>query len=162
MSGGIHLRNLGEEGVNPFNVSATVPPHAPTGDAVIARAVAKVNGRVKGLVVCIATVGVDGTSTDHKQEVFVRNAGFGGAATDQITQKALLKDASLAAPASVPAAGTIFTLAGLSTAADVKKGQIIEVFHDDSGTLGTDVRATFNIVDLIYEASANLDPTISG
>lgn len=154
----IKRQNVKDVGVAPFNVSATVPPHAPTAAAVIARTVAKRPGRVKGLVVCVAVAGTPGNSTDFKQVVRVRNAAQ-GAGTTVITDDAVLADMNTA-PDTLPAAGTILKALGLSSAADVQAGQILEVHYSESGTIGTATRATFSIVDLLYESANHMDSII--
>lgn len=154
---GIGQRNKREILLQPVNVSATVPPHAPTSAAVVARCVAPVPGRVKGIAVCIAVAGTAGNSTDFKQVVRCRDANAPGSGTTVVTSDAVLMDLNLT-PDDLPAAGTIRRGMRLSTAADLAQGDIIDIHYSESGTIGTATRATFNIVGVIFEASGHLDP----
>ncbi len=155
---GIRQVNKREKLIAVLNVSATVPPHAPVASAVIARAVAPRDGKVKGLVVAIAVAGTTPAgSADFKQAVRCRDAGAGGAGTTVITEDAVLGNW---ATDVLPAAGTRIVAAGLSAAAPLQAGDIIDIHYNETGTVGTAVRATFNIIGILYEAADHLDPTI--
>ena len=155
---GIRQVNKREVSLSPRNVSAAVPPHDPGDtDVVIARAVAPVAGKVKALVIVQAVVPTAGNSSDFKQTLSVRNAGVGGGGSAVITDVIVIMDVSLT-PDLLPAAGTVFVAVG--TGAQVAKGEILEVYHTATGTVGTANPAEFNIVDIIYEANAHLDSSI--
>lgn len=156
--GGISLKNLRQVSLAPQNVSASVPPHDPGDtDVVIARAVAPVDGKVRALVAAQAVVPTAGNGSGFKQTLTVRNAGVGGGGTAVVTDAIVLMDLT-PTPDLLPAAGTIFVAVG--TGAQVRKGEILEVFHTATGTIGTANPAEFNIVDIIYEANAHLDSSI--
>ena len=156
--GGIRQVNKREVSLSPRNVSASVPPHDPGDtDVVIARTVAPVDGKVKALVIAVAVVPTAGNSSDFKQTLSVRDAGFGGAGSTIITDVIVIMDLNLT-PDFLPAAGTVFIAVG--TGAIVQKGTVLEVYHTATGTVGTANPTEFNIVDLIYEADAHLDSSI--
>lgn len=155
---GIRRANIREQLLAVVNVSATVPPHAPGASAVIARAVAPTRGKVKGLVVCIAVAGTTPAgSADFKQALRCRDANAPGTGTTVITDDAVLGDW---ATDILPAAGTILKALGLASAAALDQGDIIDVHYNETGTLGTAVRATFSIVGIVFEAAAHVDPIL--
>lgn len=159
--GGIAIKNTREYLLSIFNASATVPPHTTTGAAVIARSVAPVSGRVKAVAASVAVVGTRGTSTDFKEGVRCRNAGFAGAGTTVVTGDAVLRDESQPTVAlQDPPAGTVRVGHRLSSAAVMAQGAIIEYHKTESGTIGTATRCTFNILGAIFEAENNLDFTL--
>lgn len=156
--GGIALKNR-REILLPFdNVSATVPPHAPTANAVIARAVAPVNGSVRAIGAVVAVVGTRGNSTDFTQAVRARNAGFAGTGTTIITSDAILRNEALATAAlQDPPAGTKRLGIRLPAAALMLGGQIIDAHYQEGGTQGTATECTFNLLGVMYESVSNLD-----
>jgi hypothetical protein len=152
---GIQLKNQNQANEGVLNVSATVPPHAPTSSAVIARYVAPGNGKVF-LVVSVAVAGAVGNSVDFKQVVRLRNADFPGSGTTIVTNDAIIFNATTGA-VDTSVAGTIKQAAFLASAAPVLKGQVVDVHYSETGTIGTATRATFNIVGVIFEAGQHMD-----
>ena len=150
---GIQLKNQNQEAGTIVNVSATVPPHAPTAAAVIARVGALGTGKAH-IVVAVAVAGTKGNSADFKQVVRLRDAGFDGTGTTVITNDAVIADASLAAE---PAQGAIVQGLMLASAAPVIKGKIIDIHYSESGTIGTATRATFTVLEVILEPAQHVD-----
>jgi len=156
MSGGIRLKNLGEYDLETVSASATVPPHVIAAAGVVKRYVAKASGRLKAVVVVVATAPT-GTGGDHTQGLKVDKRGISGAVTAvNIAPEKKIKD-DTTTPDILRAVGTRIVLTGLSDN-HVLEGEIFELVATETGTpAGTD--SAFSIIQCILESDSHLDAT---
>lgn len=142
------------------NVSATVPPHAPTTTATVLRFVMPKSGKLKAVTCIVAAAGTAGNSTDLKETLKVNKRGVTGAVSAvAISAEVSLVDLNLT-PDLILASGTVVNLPGLSGNRAVK-GEICDLVWTETGTLGTATRATFSVLGIEFEADSNISPSVN-
>jgi hypothetical protein len=129
----------------------------PTADKDVAAVVAPCNGYVKALVIAVVTAGAAGSSTDLKEEYWVKNGGLAGAGTVQLTKKIAATDLTQT-PDYLPAAGTKLVGVAVEPAPKVLMGDTLFVTFDTSGTIGTATRPVVKLIGIVMVADGNIDP----
>jgi hypothetical protein len=74
-----------------------------------------------------------------------------------VTADAVVKDQTLT-PDDLPVAGTVRRGSALNIAGNVfGEGHIIDIHYNETGTIGTGTRATFNLLGVLYECATDAD-----
>lgn len=137
-----------------LNVSATVPPHAPTTTAVVARFTMQKAGVIKRAAAIVAVAGTAGNSADLKDTLKINKRGVTGAvAAVAVTSEVSLIDVTQT-PDLILAAGARVNMEGLPGNHCVE-GEICDVQWTETGTINTGTRPTFNILAIEVEFDTN-------
>lgn len=154
--GEINLVNMREWNLEAVAASATIPPHVIAAAGTVKRYVAPANGRLKALVLKVATPPT-GTGGDHTQGLKIDKRGISGGVTAvNIAAEIKLKD-DTTTPDILRAQDDRIVMTGLA-GNTLEEGEIFELVATESGSeAGND--SAFNIVECIFEASSHLDGT---
>ena len=152
----LRLVNTREVNLEAVAASATVPPHVIAAAATVKRYVAPANGRLKALILKVATPPT-GTGGDHTQGLRIDKRGVSGAVTAVIIAAEIKLKDDTTTPDILRAQDDRIVMYGL-TGNTLLEGEIFELVATEAGTpAGTD--SGFNIIECIFEAASHLDGT---